>query len=156
MEQLRIKSLGGILSWKQIHAKITSDFRASFTLDWLKHFWPVYLYWIVFFLERFSFLFFLHYFLTDNEDDPTFFPDIFIYNFDFVFSWPMLFFIALSCLFCLYFLILKKYKYVFSSVGYIFIMLVSFVLNWKFTYDLYEFISTVAICNQTDTMPFCH
>lgn len=156
MEKLKTKNLGGILSWKQIHAKIKSDFRASFTLDWLKHFWPVYLFWLVFFLEIFCFLFFLDYFLTDNEDNLSIFPTMFIYNFSILFTWPMLSLIVLSSFFSLYFLILKKLKYIFSSLIYVFIMFITFILSWQFSYDLYEFITKTAICNQSNAMSFCH
>ena len=141
---------------KQIPAKIKSDFRASFTLDWLKHFWPVYLFWLVFFLEIFCFLFFLDHFLTDNEDNIDFFPTMFIYNFSILFTWPMVFLIVLSSFFCFFFLILKKYKYVFSAILYVFTMSFAFILSWQFTYDFYEFISKTAICNQSNVMSFCH
>ena len=138
MEKLKTINFNGTPSWKEMYDRIRANFKASFTLDWLKHFWPVYLYWMAClfypFIQLFAFYVYFKNGVTNLSIEMVrrvqfmYFPEI-----------PMQFFALVTLLLIPYYIILKKYKYIPQVLIYfvfIFLGSIPFFKFFNFSVDV--------------------
>lgn len=156
MEKSLSINSSGIPSTKKIFGDMKRYYISTFTWERQKHFWPVYIYWLIWLSHLYLSLLLFAVFLVPGEDWSIFFTKHHPYYAQ-ARSISLDFFTLLSLLLCPYFLILKKYGYAAQAAVYFVGIYFGTAYLWQFAYESYVIIIYDIVCSEdAQHLSFCN